>query len=627
MYNVILYYYNKKNNLNINIKLKYIKRKMSNYNSDSDSYQSDDDIYNDDFQKNTGIIVIKESTKPKQIKEEEPFKEEEPIKEEQKYGDEIDKLIITMNVNDVTIAELCKSLHELFFPRIMIKYFYGSQKWAFYNKGWTIFDKSNHDLLNNLNRQCIESINDRVKYHIKQVEILNNDIEKAHNQTFTIKNHKDQIKNIKDQTKHIEDKIKSIEKTIKKFNTIINKLSTESYRKKIGNVLQNAGFGYGDLSSIEDTFDKNNNIIKFNNCIYLITEKIFRDESPFDYVLKSIPITINRNLSNVDTIIDEIKTIFTHPFIPNNLRSDDKHDGFNVANFFLKKISNIINKQLTKRDQYMNFLLGYGSNGKSTIFDIVTTILGSHNITSANKGILIDNPSKTQSSSANSALMALKGLGGYYFNEIQGAVIDAGLFKELTGGDKISTRGLFQDQTTFIAPNTSFYLSNELPQFNSIDYAVTRRIMGIEFKTQYLDIIDQSNPWHRKRDDTLINKLKEDADYQTAFIHLLIKYFYEDPIVPMSCKTYTQDFMKQLDQYTLFCGENIIQDEHKSITLCDIWDSFKIYVMKELDIKDYEISKKFKRKDLLNYLKQHYASNYKERDNNIRNVFTRLSLN
>ena len=89
--------------------------------------------------------------------------------------------------------------------------------------------------------------------------------------------------------------------------------------------------------------------------------------------------------------------------------------------------------------------------------------------------------------------------------------IYVGKMKQITGGDKMSSRGLFKDTTEFKPQFKIVLMCNELPKLAGNDGGVARRIEVVDFVSKFIDNPrpTSNNPHQYKMDLQLGNKLKQ----------------------------------------------------------------------------------------------------------------------
>ena len=148
-------------------------------------------------------------------------------------------------------------------------------------------------------------------------------------------------------------------------------------------------------------------------------------------------------------------------------------------------------------EQVMFILIGSGGNGKGVFSNILYALLGDY------AAVIQSNLLKPGAINANNpspALMKLKDKRLWVCSEVpKGMVLDEALTKQITGGDKLSSRQLYGEQVEF-QPIGKLWLSvNNMPRVRHDDLGMWRRIIPIPFNAKFTGT---------KRDNNLESKLK-----------------------------------------------------------------------------------------------------------------------
>ena len=126
-----------------------------------------------------------------------------------------------------------------------------------------------------------------------------------------------------------------------------------------------------------------------------------------------------------------------------------------------------------------------GSNGKSTFVSLLLLTFGDYAMCGHSS---IITSKRENSSSANSALMALKGVRLVTFQEIDDVNnINMPVIKSLTGNDTVSGRQLYKTQETFLPQWHLVVCANKLPPVSSDDGGTQRRLRNVLFESKFVD--------------------------------------------------------------------------------------------------------------------------------------------
>jgi len=167
-------------------------------------------------------------------------------------------------------------------------------------------------------------------------------------------------------------------------------------------------------------------------------------------------------------------------------------------------------------EQYIWVFIGPGRNGKGIIFNLIGNIMAPfyHEI---NQGMLLEQrnaPSPSAASEHKYSLLGKRIIVGAETNK--GQKIDASAIKQLTGEDKVLCRPNFGSEISFDPTHTMFLHTNHIPYGLTSDFAMTERLLLVEFPHRYVDDIEVAKkkyPGHadqfRQKDPHLKDKLRE----------------------------------------------------------------------------------------------------------------------
>ena len=143
-------------------------------------------------------------------------------------------------------------------------------------------------------------------------------------------------------------------------------------------------------------------------------------------------------------------------------------------------------------------LTGSGGNGKSKYLEIIRRLFGDENISSVKPhGLLKD----FQRVLLKDSLLNLAG-------EIKSSLSGVEeMLKDISSGDPITACYKHAQYITFISrAKLLFALNGQLSSDDTSD-ALTRRLIIVDFKTQFVDYPDPSDPYQRLKDVDIIEKL------------------------------------------------------------------------------------------------------------------------
>jgi putative DNA primase/helicase len=156
---------------------------------------------------------------------------------------------------------------------------------------------------------------------------------------------------------------------------------------------------------------------------------------------------------------------------------------FNQDKSLIEYIQRAIGYSLSgsTEEQMMFILYGNGRNGKSVFLDIITEIFGNYTTNIQPQTIMV----KQQSSGANSDIARLNAARLVTTTEPnEGVRLDEGLVKQLTGGDKVTARFLYENEFDFIPQFKLWMATNHKPIIRGTDDGIWRRFAIIPFTVQ-----------------------------------------------------------------------------------------------------------------------------------------------
>jgi len=238
------------------------------------------------------------------------------------------------------------------------------------------------------------------------------------------------------------------------------------------------------------------------------------------------------------------------------------------------------------REQTFTFNYGYGArNGKSFLMERLSYGLGEYGtsfpvnlITSKMKG----------AGEANTTLMSFKNKRFMYCSEPEsGCKLNTNFVKSLTG-DVIKARALYSNQEETIKPTFKIFVCcNTLPNFDTYDEGIARRVRLIDFKVRFID-----EPKKANEVQIITYSEGEIADIERGLLHMLIKEYevlrstnfkYNEPErFKRMRKMYINDNKDEIENALMEVYEKGDEDDYVKMT--DIKSTLKKCNAKEKDI-------------------------------------------
>lgn len=144
------------------------------------------------------------------------------------------------------------------------------------------------------------------------------------------------------------------------------------------------------------------------------------------------------------------------------------------------------------KEEITAFLVGEGSNGKSTVTGVLEALFGEYKST-VNKAILMTKE-RSNGETPTPALARLKGVRMAVVTETrEGDVLDESIIKSLSGSDTVIARNLNSDPFEFKPMFVTWIATNHPPIIKSDDFGTWRRVIEIPFKRNFLKELGPEN--------------------------------------------------------------------------------------------------------------------------------------
>ena len=349
----------------------------------------------------------------------------------------------------------------------------------------------------------------------------------------------------------------------------------------------------------------NPNLLGFENGIFDLEQFKFRNGLPEDYISFSTKINYIEHDDEDEDIIN-VKE-FMKQVLPKKL----------VREYVYKTLASVLSgKNINER---FHIWTGCGGNGKSKLIELFEGCIGDY---SCKLPVKIVTETRARSEAANPALSNAKGKRFTCLQEPDKYdEINVGQMKELTGGDLITTRGLYSNQMQFKPQFKMVMTCNDLPKVSANDRGTWRRISVVEFISKFVDHPNPNEPYEFLVDEDLDQKLKV---WPEAFVYILLGYYkkYGRKRIeePQDVKRFTEQYQEESDVFTGFINEYIIESvnpDSQGETLEKIYSKFT-----EWHKGHYGTTKCASRKELKEALVKKFGSKSK----NSKNKFMGIEL-
>lgn len=165
------------------------------------------------------------------------------------------------------------------------------------------------------------------------------------------------------------------------------------------------------------------------------------------------------------------------------------------------------------REDLLFIAFGQGSNGKSTVFNLIRKVFGGYAKTADATSFVADGK-QGGGGGAREDLLRLRGARFVYCSEPEeGGELREGMVKSMTGGDAIVARGLYAtDSVEFVPTWAVFMPTNHKPIIKGSDNGIWRRMELIPFERNF------ENDPHIKKDEDREEKLARELEGVLALL-------------------------------------------------------------------------------------------------------------
>ena len=389
---------------------------------------------------------------------------------------------------------------------------------------------------------------------------------------------------------------------------IIAKLKDSTYKDKIIRECRELFYD----SEFNDKINSKLDLIGFDNGVFDLSTMNFRMGAPDDFVTvttkyslpinpKPKPVTfkvlydkIMNNKKN-KVLVKELNE-FIKQVLPNRIDNEGNRTDNRLRDYVIRFLSSCLSGQV--REEKFYFWTGSGGNGKSKLIELLDFTLGEYSKT---LDVAYFTNKRGSSASASPEVETLRHARFVSCSEPdEDDKIYVGKLKQITGGDKLTSRGLYKETTEFKPQFKIALMCNELPKLHNQDGGTWRRIEVVEFISRFSDNPrpTQDDPNQFIADISLSKKLTE---WNIIFMMILLEKYKEYTELgtkpPEEVKEGTEKYKETSDIITnWFNGEITVCDyeDGKAPTHMDmIYDWFKDWCGKEgINKKEIPIKKK-----------------------------------
>lgn len=215
------------------------------------------------------------------------------------------------------------------------------------------------------------------------------------------------------------------------------------------------------------------------------------------------------------------------------------------------------------REEVFFLLYGAGQNGKSKMLSAIAHALGNYAHSFDPKLII---QQKYEGHPTNIA--SLHGVRFAYSSEVgEGAALDEGRVKAITGGDAMTARFMRKDEFSWTPTHKLWMATNHLPVIKGTDKGMWRRVLVIPFDVNIPDA---------QRDNQLEEKLFAEARGILAWaIDGAIEYLRYGLQPPVEVQMASEHYKHEQDHTSLYLAEHTVPDAGAVCPAGDLYLGFK----------------------------------------------------
>lgn len=224
------------------------------------------------------------------------------------------------------------------------------------------------------------------------------------------------------------------------------------------------------------------------------------------------------------------------------------------------------------REQCVFFLYGVGSNGKSTFVDVISEIMGEYAMACQPETVMM----RDRNTSARADIARLRSARLVTtFEPNDGARLDEGMVKQLTGGDKVTARFLYGKEFEFRPEFKILMATNYKPVIKGTDQGIWRRVRLIPFNLQLPD---------EKKDKRLPERLRREYPGILNWAIAGAVGWYREGLPP--CKAVdeaVQEYRTEMDRVQQFIDDCLVASDGSSLRASLLYQCYRGWCQEQGD--------------------------------------------
>lgn len=334
------------------------------------------------------------------------------------------------------------------------------------------------------------------------------------------------------------------------WEALRKKMGDRHHREKVVRDMETAFFD----PTFTNKLDANRNLTVFTNGVYDCTNNEFRAGRPDDFSTLST----NTNYVTIPKFMERAIMGFLEKIIPSA----------ETLSMVLTSVALSMRGIPTSR---FFLWVGCGSNGKSKLASLFRAALGEYAVAIP---VSLFTQKRAESGRAMPELSRTSGRRVAFISEpSHNETLNLGIVKEVTGGDAMFTRGLYEAGSEITCGFVPILLCNVLPAVTDTSHGAWRRLVSVTFPTLFVE--HPKLPNEVKLDPYVEESIRVWAD---AFATMIVTYKVEGQHlnIPKDCLMTTQEYQTESDFYSEYIHERIIHTGHDydDVKWTDLWSDF-----------------------------------------------------
>ncbi len=230
-----------------------------------------------------------------------------------------------------------------------------------------------------------------------------------------------------------------------------------------------------------------------------------------------------------------------------------------------------------RSEQILPILWGSGANGKSTIVDALSFVLGPGLCFTTQSDSLMD-MGRTDGNAARPFIAALQNRRLVWASESrEGARLNVGLVKQLTGDETITARDLYASPVTFRQSHTILLITNHRPSLpDGGDEAIWRRVQLVPFGQRFVD--EPKLPNERKRERDVGARLRLEAPGILAWlVRGCLDWRSQGLNPPAAVQESTSQYRLEEDEIGQYISERLVTGPDREVAASAVYRDYAVW--------------------------------------------------